>query len=413
MKNVTIEDVKKMIEAFNNDSKIIKLRNYYSTLTWMDILDVTRNENAHSSFLSWLFNANENYGLGTMPLKLLLELLFKEDNEKFPHSIDSEDLLTRNLDIEKVEFTREYSTKSSGRIDIYGSFNIDDKQYALVIENKIKSHENVEEPDNAKKCCWQTDKYFDYFSSKPKTVEYIYIFLSPVSKDGKVVQAHNKQFINISYSMLVDGVIKPLISLYDSKIYDKAISILKDYLKILNKPNNTNTKESDIVLYAEDGDGILKQIQDEHKELIDLCTEDCNAYDNDVINLLRKFCEVNDDILLSICPLKPRNSNRTFADLDIKPGTKLYLTKRANKTDRATRPDGSFVEVTTIDNKSTVEFISPKDNTSKVKKISPAAKELALAYTNSKNSSFNGFQWFAIKEEDGQLTILASYRKKN
>lgn len=417
----TFDDILKMVESFNNDPDIRKLRNYYGSLTWMEILEVTRYEKAHSSFLSWLFDENRNCGLGTMPLKLLLELLYKEDNTPFTkYGIDGVSVLTRSIDIEKIDFQTEFHIKElskdkdiKGWIDIYGSFLIDGKQYALIIENKVKSRENTKK--TGEDAIWQTNKYFDFFDSKSKNqgekIKYFYVFLSPMSKNAK---AQNEHFINISYEMLAEGVIQPLISLYDSKENDRVVSILKEYLKILNKPITDNPNESNIILYTGDCTGLFKKIEDKYKGLFDLYDKanGCSSkYDENVVNLIQGFWETNDDILVSVCPSKSSNRIK-FADLDIEPGTKLYLAQRAKSTNRATRSDNSFVEVRTIDYNTKVKFVSPDDGSCSTVKLSRAAKELAPKYTNTHNSTFWGLQWFILEDESGQLINLATMSKK-
>lgn len=385
-------NIRELIHNFYNDPNVIRLQNYYNSLSFMEILGVSRNEKVHSSFLAWLFDSKINYNLGTKPLELLLELLFKEKHDKnFPVSINEEDILLRKLDIsqpEKVEteYPLEVNEKNS-YVDIYIPFVIKEKKYALIIENKVKAKENQEKKDNGK-TYMQTDKYYEYFSKKKDQTEYIYVFLSPEHK-GKIVQASNNQFINISYLMIVKDIINVLLE--NDKINEQAKIYLNEYLKILYKPNASDIKNSEIVLAISNFEIDLRnKIKEEHKELGILLGKNENNLTEEEKSILTSFNEYNQVIILAIWEKqRSKNKNRTFAELGIEKGEILYLASGAGSS----KQNENNLFVRTIDNQNTVEYI--KDNQTMKKTITAAAKDLA-----GKTCNTNGFQWFIYKNQN-------------
>ena len=390
-------NISELIQKFYNDPKVIELQNYYNSLSFIEILGVARSEAAHSSFLAWLFDSNKNYGLGTTPLKLLLELLVKNSsNSHFPQSIKKEDILIRRLDISQpTNVIREYPFKKDnlkGSIDIYIPFEIKEKRYVIVIENKIKSTENKETCDNGDNFT-QTDKYFEFFNNYESTItntEYIYVFLAP-SYNDKVVVAHNKNFINISYSMLAKNILTPLLA--NQEINANVRLFINDYLRILNKPNTNLDNNSDIVLAISESEAqMLQNIANNHQDLGKFLLDDNNLLEDDK-ELLNGFKEYNKAVILSIWPIlqkRNRKSNTTFAKLGIKRDSELILAGG----ERSNTKDERNIKVYTYDDESTIYWYNDKGEKI-IKKISPAARELA-----SITYSSNGFYWFIYSDEN-------------
>lgn len=379
------EEISKLIRDFNNDENVIKLKNYYNSLSFMDILGVARNENAHSSFLAWLFDSNRNFGLGIIPLKLLLELLVYTDSDNVKN-IDKNKILARSIEIIQTdEVEREYFIQKDkhGRIDVYIPFEVDNQKYAIVLENKVKAEEN--EIDGVK----QTNKYFNHFDeiSKSNKTKYIYVFLAPGN-----IKAANPNFINISYAMIVNDIINPL--LLNDNMDKKVRWVLEDYLRILNKPNINDTNNSEIVLAVTQFEkGIISQIQNNHIDLHEYLKKAKSAdEDSSIYNFLR----YNTAVLYSIWPDLQiiKQSNNTFSKLGIKVNSILYLTKTENKV------DPTDITVYTADEKNLVM----RDDWDEPISITAAARKLV----NREYNNYNGFNWFIY---DGK--ILSSMRDEN
>lgn len=419
----TYSNISKLMQKFNNDENVIKLQNYYNSFSFMEILGVERNEAAHSSFLAWLLDSNKNGGLGTLPLKLLLELLVKriendckEENddikkiERFPESIDTNSVLVRSLNIVQGNVEREYSFnlegKKKGRVDLYIPFEVGNKQYVIIVENKVKSSENYEKAD---KDSTQTDKYYEYFSAISKD-KYIYVFLSPLH-GNEVVEATNKHFINISYPMIVENIITPLLA--NKEINPKVRMIIEDYLKILNKPNADDTANQQIVLAVSEAEKeLIETIKVEHELLIEELKK-LDEYEKEkeeakeevekekVCSLLQGFKDYNDTILTAICPELYENGNRkrrTFAELKIESGTTLYLAK-SGASNEIDDENNLYKTVRTVGDNNRVEYFN-KERKTVIGSITAAAKELS-----GKPYNLNGFQWFIEKRGNEKINL--------
>ena len=71
------KDYSKLINVFEGDSVVKRLREIYLYRTIPEIFGICRSELAHSSFLAWLFNPFAN-DFGKEPLLLLLILCNKK-----------------------------------------------------------------------------------------------------------------------------------------------------------------------------------------------------------------------------------------------------------------------------------------------------------------------------------------------
>ena len=92
------------IIEFNNDPNVRKLREFYSSKSFPEILGVSRRELSHSAFLAWLFSSAENHMFGIQPVMQLLELYVKKALEQQKMRSDAAQkllnpLLTRQNDL--------------------------------------------------------------------------------------------------------------------------------------------------------------------------------------------------------------------------------------------------------------------------------------------------------------------------
>ena len=371
-------DIYKLIRKFNNDENVIRLKNYYNSVSFMEIFGVDRNEMVHSSFLAWLFDSKFNYDLNSRPLMLLLDLLIQaDDRNKFP-SDDKDAIILRQANI-KVSFVKpEYSIDEDGRVDIYIQFNIEDNQYAIVIENKVEAHEREVKEKNG----MQTEIYFNHFNKEKNNIKYIYVFLAPCF-NGKEIKAHSEEFINISYNDIVKSIINPLLS--DDNLLAKTRLILEDYLKVLSKPNIVKPNKKSVSMLDFENYGyeydLIKNIQSNNEELGNLLiSDDENA-------ILKSFMDdvYNHLIVTAAWPgtIGKKSRNRTFAELGIKEGTILYLSKAEQSNEKNpniyVRTENNINQVSYIDNNGKRQFGA----------ISAVAKILAGI-----NHNVNGFRFF-------------------
>ena len=389
----------KLIRNFNNDENVIKLKNYYNSLSFMEILGVDRLEKAHSSFFKWLFDENYNYDLQEKPLLLLLDLLVRKDTKNTFDNV-KKDIVLRSLNINVKDGVVEFplgEKQKYGRCDIYIPFDIGTKQYAIIVENKVFSQEKIEKVNDKNE--YQTDKYFNYFNSLDNGITYIYVFLAPIF-DNKETHANNPNFINISYDDIVESIINPL--LLDDNLGEITRSILLDYLKVLSKPNilDPNSKSISMVSNKNIYEAkLIGDISDKHSKLGDYLK---NSSDENEI--LKNFLSNNINMIISasIWPeiLKKNNRNRnvSFKELGIEPGTVLYLAAGEKKNER----DENRLFVTTLDLNSKVQY--KFENEVRINSISTAARELA-----KKDYGLRGINWFIYNNNGKDINLFYYY----
>ena len=405
-----MSDIYKLMSDFLIDSNVIKLKNYCYSLSFMEILRVPRKEDVHSSFLAWLFDPRYNYDLKNKPLELLLNLLIHEDL----NNISVED--KRNLFFNKnnliLSFVqRELPIGDNGRVDIFIEFSLMNNQYAIVIENKVESSENVEVPDKGE-IIFQTDKYYDYFK-EDEDKKYIYVFLSPTNAGNKV-KANNENFINISYDDIVKSIINPLLS--NENLSEKTKLILEDYVKVLSKPfvikYNKESVKLDSMLSSEDCDYkkiLIKKLREEYKNLGDLLLnsikqrktikDDEPSKYKDIENFI-----INNKLIIElIWPeiAKFRDSDVTFAELKLPIGTTLYLAK----SERSNIRDQREISAIIYDDESAVSY--EIDGKFKVDKISNAARELS-----GKCYGLRGISWFIYNDGNRDINLFKLNEEK-
>lgn len=176
------------IIEFNNDPNVRKLREFYSSKSFPEILGVSRRELSHSAFLAWLFSSAESHMFGIQPVMQLLELYVKNALEQQRIGSDAAQkllnpILTRQIDLLSSSVaTEEYVeiAKKKGRADIVISCDMrigkenSVNKLRIVVENKVYSTEH----DN------QTEIYYEYYSKCRKSGEFtLYISLSVVAPD--------------------------------------------------------------------------------------------------------------------------------------------------------------------------------------------------------------------------------------
>lgn len=67
--------IREMLKNFHNDPNVQKLLSRYRRKSVSEIYGVNRRELSHSSFLAWLFDSNEDHGLGALACNKLMMLL--------------------------------------------------------------------------------------------------------------------------------------------------------------------------------------------------------------------------------------------------------------------------------------------------------------------------------------------------
>lgn len=262
-----------------NSEEYQLLQQFYHRKTLFDILGVGRQENPHSSFLSWLLNPFESHGMGDFPMKRFLEtvcfaynkygkrylngsnptfcgydepkqvkvkeslLLFAEAEERKLRTHAMKKLMQGDYHIVSCEIVREKVLTAQRRADIYIDMTLQagGSLYHMLVflENKVRSGENDK----------QTNAYMDFMLEKIKgEFDFILpIFLYPVSntelyhtagklaekKTGdKSIPCVNRLFLLLNYQYLMDGVLSPCQTAYRA---ERVHDVLTEYISCLGK----------------------------------------------------------------------------------------------------------------------------------------------------------------------------------
>lgn len=253
-----------------NSREWIDFENYYIQYNIFKQLDFFRFEDVHTNILKSLFEKDNVYGLGTYPLKKIIELLIIKDNKKAIINVDD----LNKYDLEKIE-VKSQKVIDKNRLDLLINFNLNNQNYSIVLENKILSSEH----DN------QCEKYYQYFmgtkDNNYNKTKYIFVYLS-LEENPKF--SCDENYIKIGYQELIDYVIEPcsykevsnsrIISL---EAYLSSFSCLYDYIDYCYDIPITNYgKEISMKLYNKYGDlliGLIKNndsFYNDNKRVLDI-----------------------------------------------------------------------------------------------------------------------------------------------
>lgn len=222
-----------------------------------DVLKISRAEIRHSNMLAWLFDANENHGLGDKFVKKIMQK-FVENNLNGSKFDVFEILL---LDFYSFNIYREWNN-----IDLL--LVSDDEKMVIAIENKVGSHEHSNQLNRYRKLLEKS--YADYNK--------IYIFLTP---DG-ILPSDTDNWCVLTYSDIVDV-------LTDIK---EATELLPDVELMIN--NYIDVVRRDIVDDYQLID-ICNKIYTKHKKALDLIYENRIDYKDIVKNIIFETLNKLDD----------------------------------------------------------------------------------------------------------------------
>lgn len=256
-------EIEDLLTQFNVDSRNTKLRDYYEADNLWRTLRIERDENRHSSFLSWLLDKDAL--LDNSPFIKFLNLAIRRkasDADADFNELKKAVLLSR-IQLRSVHFSVEKvvsklsSIRFNDRIDIFGDCEIsgvgDFSRLEIIIENKIDSKEgknkisdkldNITTEEEHYKNLMQTERYY-YACSKEcglrktpfdgnQTIQ-LFVFLSANKQYPS--DAH---FITISYQDLVDFILEPYLNRND--LDNHSTMAVNEYLRILGNPLNNST----------------------------------------------------------------------------------------------------------------------------------------------------------------------------
>ncbi|NOX09868.1 MAG: PD-(D/E)XK nuclease family protein [Gammaproteobacteria bacterium] len=243
----------------------------------------------HSRMIQWILNPNESHGLGTTPLKTLLnacwyELVDKNIKPAFFDVLDITPITISQMSLESVISFTEFTADNYGRVDIL--LILPDDDIAIVIENKYGAGESGDQLANYRK--WGDEKL--------KEFDVLYLYMDFMEKwTGKA----DEQWIKISYEWLIDTLsyaikephvperIKQIITDYHNEIVDDCL---------LSDPHYENVRR----IYHEFSQKHIEalKILDRHE----IYNMDCQDYLSDIQEKwtddlrIKHLCFVNEDV---------------------------------------------------------------------------------------------------------------------
>lgn len=218
------------------------------------IIKSENNELKHSNVLAWLFNPNENHGLGS---KFLEEFVFSTIPKYHIQNVNFQSLYV--LDFQNVEVRREWK-----KIDVLIIIKSNDKGKSLVIpiENKIRAKES----EKQLKCyyieCTQTFDEHDY--------SIVPIFLTP---EGDDPSEENLDTWNVCSYEDVLQVLEHTFEDYKSMLNQQVRFFISNYLTLLRR-----------------------HIMEEDKSLIELCNRIYEKYGK-AIDLINQYSVVTNNVI--------------------------------------------------------------------------------------------------------------------
>ncbi len=286
-RNLTEQEIKDKIIKFNLDESINDLKRYYSTPTTWEIINQSRKETRHTQFLAWFFknkdfNADPNAG----PIKKLIILLLKWANMQESAAFDEElenSIYSQSLSILSYNVITEYPISikptSEGK-PAYGDGNIDilvrclakvnniERNINIAIENKIGASETTKcfDKDGKETILYQTEAYYQYITEKFEHDINLFVFLKPTDCNLENIERAECQcdkYIQINYQEILDNIIQPVSDQKDISNEDKYR--LKDYIKTLGKPSETEDETDDD---ANNKNIIIMAMEQKERELL-------------------------------------------------------------------------------------------------------------------------------------------------
>ena len=274
-------EIKKMLDALDNDINYISLKQKYDSPNPFTIMGNKRREEWHSNFVRWILDPKpkQNHKLGTFPLLKFLELV-ESKNEKL--KIDKKA-------VADMKFENEHKTHNGRKIDIFGI----SPSLVLIIENKIKADETKNKSNVP-----QSNDYYKYGEEKYNDRQRCYVLLKRFSTS----YLENDNFIHITYQDLYDKVIKPSYEYCKEHNLEDTKRVLEQYILDISNPFTG-------ILLAATQKEISSEIYEKHKEIIEIIRNIMTKTDRDDKSDICTFFVNNikylNDIILKSLGRKP------------------------------------------------------------------------------------------------------------
>lgn len=276
---VDINRVRELITSYHKS--VSQIKRYYERQSYMGLLNVGRKEQAHSSFIKWLFSSSTfNQNSADSPIMHLLDIAVQRANQQ--HKIGDNNAISISLSDSICGRLFSISSTSCSLEEV-----IDKRRCDIVIRCKIKDSERdlnicIENKVLSSEHTSQTEAYEQYYSNdeNDENADWLFLFLTPLSSVelddysslSKKEKCISEKFIQINYQDLLDYVLEPLINSVDKN--SQAYFILDDYINTLRYPvKEENDKKRTIMAIGEKETKLLNDFWEGNHELIELALE--------------------------------------------------------------------------------------------------------------------------------------------
>lgn len=285
------------IITFNNDSKLLSLREKYSEASFFEIISKERSETTFSAFLQWLFQGDFTKLSFSSPVVMLLDILASKANVKVLSEDLKTALITRKFHVKSVQVEAEKNVKElasevieSGelkkedmlliasncqdRVDIFIECDCDydgkESKIQILIENKVdsteggKKNERINLPEEYKKSN-QTQRYYigTHSKSECNNLYQFYVYLTP---EKTIIEDLNDKFIHITYQDILDKIIIPILN--SSSVSTRSRFFLEEFKNELTFPNPDGDAIHSAIATDLSTQEELSKIFEDYKELI-------------------------------------------------------------------------------------------------------------------------------------------------
>lgn len=230
----------KALKDFLLDIECLKqLDEWTDDFNLFDVLRITNMEIRHSNILAWIFDPNENHGLGDSFIKsFVTKVVSKCDHNKH----NAFDLLLQ--DFYSYQVYRE-----SKHMDIVLVSR--EEKTAVIIENKIWSSESSH----------QLNDYLEKSKTEYKDYNILYVFLTPYGREA----SDPDNWIAFSYGEIIESLKN---SIKGINLRDEVSLVIQNYIDIVRK-NIMKEKDEKLI-------GICNEIYNKHRTALRLIFENVN-----------------------------------------------------------------------------------------------------------------------------------------
>lgn len=218
-----------------------QLNNWTDDFNLFDVLKITNSEIRHSNILAWLFDPNENHGLGDNFIKSFINKVVSRCDQ---YKYNAFELLLQ--DFHSYQVYRE-----SKHMDIV--LVSKEEKTAVIIENKIWAGESTHQLNN----------YLEKSKTEYKDCKQIlYVFLTPYGREASDIE----NWISFSYEEIIDSLENAMKAL---SLREEVSIIIRNYIDIVRRKI---MKEKDEKLV-----NICNEIYNKHRTALRLIYENVNV----------------------------------------------------------------------------------------------------------------------------------------